>query len=155
MLALAESVESKRGKQPFAAWARKRLKRQVKEFIRCGQGNLHDVAALHEFRIAGKRLRYTIELVAAAFGKRLRKKLYPQLDAIQTKLGTVNDLSNFIDFLEAANQHTDQRPVKTQIRRFLRETRKALAEARQAWDDYWTPERIKQLKRQFKKVVRQ
>ena len=42
---------------------------------------------LHELRIAGKRLRYSIELFHSAFPAALREKAYPQVEQLQSGLG--------------------------------------------------------------------
>ncbi|NCX98214.1 MAG: CHAD domain-containing protein [Planctomycetia bacterium] len=49
---------------------------------------------LHDVRIAGKRLRYTLELVPEAFGGPMQTHLGPALARLQEVLGEVNDSFN-------------------------------------------------------------
>ena len=60
-------------------------------FFAAADGDLSDVKALHSFRIAGKRLRYAMELFAAAFPPAFREELYPLVEELQEKLGEIND----------------------------------------------------------------
>jgi CHAD domain-containing protein len=55
-----------------------------------------DVAAaslddLHRLRIAAKRLRYSIEIFHSAASSALRLEVYPQVEELQERLGTLND----------------------------------------------------------------
>jgi CHAD domain-containing protein len=51
----------------------------------------HAAAELHELRIAGKRLRYAIEIFHSAGAPELRADVYPQIEELQERLGAVND----------------------------------------------------------------
>jgi CHAD domain-containing protein len=53
-----------------------------------------DWARLHEVRIAGKRLRYTLELAPESFGAPVHTHLSPALGRLQETLGDVNDSYN-------------------------------------------------------------
>lgn len=53
-----------------------------------------DWEMLHEVRIAGKRLRYTLEVVEDCFGAALEAHLAPALAQLQEVLGGVNDSFN-------------------------------------------------------------
>src|SRR5262245_44384184 len=50
-------------------------------------GNLDDYAQLHQVRIAGKRLRYPMEIFVDCFPPQFRVQLYPAVDAMQEILG--------------------------------------------------------------------
>ena len=54
----------------------------------------NDWEMLHEVRIAGKRLRYTVEVVEDCFGPALEAHLTPALTRLQEVLGAVNDSFN-------------------------------------------------------------
>jgi CHAD domain-containing protein len=58
-----------------------------------------DWAELHGVRIAGKRLRYSLELVRDCFGESLDATLAPALASLQETLGTVNDSCNAASLL--------------------------------------------------------
>jgi len=65
----------------------------------CGRGE-GDWAHLHEVRIAGKRLRYALELVQPCFGGLVSEDIEPALAALQETLGAVNDSFNALQLLE-------------------------------------------------------
>lgn len=49
------------------------------------------IAQLHQLRIAGKRLRYSIELFYGAFAAEMRTDVYPLVEDLQDRLGKLND----------------------------------------------------------------
>ena len=53
--------------------------------------NLEDYAHLHQVRIAGKRLRYAMEVFADCFSLSFRESLYPRVEDMQEMLGRAND----------------------------------------------------------------
>jgi CHAD domain-containing protein len=54
-------------------------------------GNLDDYPHLHKVRIAGKRLRYAMEVFANCFTRPFRDVLYPAVEEMQEILGEAND----------------------------------------------------------------
>jgi CHAD domain-containing protein len=54
-------------------------------------GDLSDYANLHQVRIAGKRLRYAMEVFADCFDTSFRDILYPKIEEMQEVLGRAND----------------------------------------------------------------
>ena len=54
-------------------------------------GDLEDYAHLHQVRIAGKRLRYAMEVFADCFALSFREELYPSVEEMQEVLGRAND----------------------------------------------------------------
>jgi CHAD domain-containing protein len=75
----------------FREWAVKQLASATAPFFNAVPDETADAAALHQFRIRAKALRYTIELVASAFGPELRDSVYPVVEEIQERLGRVQD----------------------------------------------------------------
>lgn len=142
-----------RGTSPrFGKWARKQLRRVTREFFAAEPLTLDDLPTLHQFRIRGKDLRYAIELLAPAFPRRLRTKLYPEIEQLQEHLGGVNDHAVAIERLEA--WHRQATPERAH--RFLaeRETeRRRLHNALYAFARWWSPRRSKEVARQFDKLV--
>jgi CHAD domain-containing protein len=53
--------------------------------------DLDDYGQLHRVRIAGKRLRYAMEIFAECFAEPFRAKLYPAVEEMQEILGRAND----------------------------------------------------------------
>lgn len=82
-------VESK--KPLYRDWAIGRFSEVGDRFMAALPRETSDVAALHQFRIRAKGVRYAIELVAPAFDPELRKQLYPIMEELQQRLGRVQD----------------------------------------------------------------
>ena len=53
--------------------------------------DLDDYGNLHQVRIAGKRLRYAMEVFADCFEERFRTETYPAIEEMQEILGRAND----------------------------------------------------------------
>lgn len=53
--------------------------------------DLNDYHNLHQVRIAGKRLRYAMEVFSACFAEKFRSVLYPRIEEMQELLGRAND----------------------------------------------------------------
>lgn len=79
------------GEQRFGNWADQQMRIARDEFFAAAGGDLSDVEGLHSLRIAGKKLRYTLELLASALGAPLRERVYPMVKDLQDRLGQLND----------------------------------------------------------------
>ena len=82
------------GRERFQEWA---LRRYEESADRCRAAEAGcdletaDVEALHDLRLAGKKLRYEIELLAAVLPDDVKTRVYPSLVETQDRLGTVSD----------------------------------------------------------------
>ena len=83
--------DKKRKRVLFANWAQRRLTSTAEEFFAAQPSDSHDYLALHQFRVCGKGLRYVMELLAGAFAADFRKEVYPRVEELQERLGTIND----------------------------------------------------------------
>ncbi len=70
--------------------------------------DLRELATLHQLRILGKRLRYSLELLQPCLPERFRRDLYPRLQTFQDQLGDLNDLH------EIALRLTELRPKESE-----------------------------------------
>lgn len=75
---------------PQREWVRASLAAALEDFLAAEPAERDDLAALHRFRIAGKRLRYTLELIGDGGGPAVRE-LYPDVEALQSLLGGIQD----------------------------------------------------------------
>ena len=74
--------------------------------------DLSDADNLHKVRIAGKRLRYAMEILAGCFLPSFREKLYPAIETMQEILGRANDSRFAISRLEELrDQFEHNRPT--------------------------------------------
>ena len=67
------------------------LSQLLKDLDRAIAADLTDYENLHRVRIAGKRLRYAMEVFAESFPPALRETLYPDVEQMQEILGLAND----------------------------------------------------------------
>jgi len=94
---LARTVEAVRPPQDDPAptilvdLARPMLFDRLHDLEQAALGDLNDYAQLHQVRIAGKRLRYAMEVFADCFDPTFRDKLYPRVEHLQDILGRAND----------------------------------------------------------------
>ena len=79
------------GGKTLAALARTKLARLRERLEEAASGDLNDYAHLHQVRIAGKRLRYAMEVFADCFAPPFREELYPRVEEMQEVLGRAND----------------------------------------------------------------
>ncbi|HXG08289.1 MAG TPA: CHAD domain-containing protein [Gemmataceae bacterium] len=104
---LAETVaavhrpRSDSGPRTLIDLARPLLTRLLKELDQAAARDLENYDNLHQVRIAGKRLRYAMEVFAACFDPPFREELYPAVEEMQEILGRANDSHVAIGRLEA------------------------------------------------------
>src|SRR5579875_1354355 len=120
----------------------------LKELEQAALADLSEYAQLHQVRIAGKRLRYAMEVFADCFDPTFRETLYPRIEQLQEILGRANDshvaIERLIDLRNHLRTicptawprlqpgfeqllHAHQRRVPQERRRFLQ------------WWDQWHP----------------
>jgi CHAD domain-containing protein len=104
---------ARRGGRSLGEFASQILAAHVRELDDAvARVDFDDLGLLHELRIAGKRLRYSFELLAAAVTPAARETLYPVLCEMQEILGiahdawqAVNRLDQVIDSVTAMRPH--------------------------------------------------
>jgi CHAD domain-containing protein len=154
-------------KADFATAAQVALPPVVDDFFAAAGAHLGEIEALHRFRIESKRLRYAIELLAAAFPPPLRDEVYPVVETLQEKLGAVNDhataAARYRQWARSAKTpavgrlHDAMAPVSDVPVSLLLDWAgaedAALARARAAFSDWWTDARAKQLRQQLRQLA--
>lgn len=82
---------SRRAVPPFGAVCRQQLATLARPFFAGAKKNLRIFENLHQLRIAGKQLRYALELAAPVVPPRPLQQLYDALNDAQERLGVVCD----------------------------------------------------------------
>jgi CHAD domain-containing protein len=151
--ALLDGIRSQgkaKGKRKFGSQAPRYLKPVLDKFLKASKADLSHDEVLHNLRIRTKKLRYTMEIVEVAFGRGFRRKLYPQIVALQDLLGAVNDHATaktlFADWA-AKSENAEERAFFEGV--LLAET-KAHADLRRTFHAVWKPRTFKTLQRQFR-----
>jgi CHAD domain-containing protein len=132
--------------ESFRGWAASQLAASAKSFFEGLPDDAADTAALHQFRIRGKELRYTIELVVAAMGPDLKNEHYPVVEELQERLGQVQDhvtaISHLCKWAEAAGNSEHQ----VVLHEIALEERERLIDAVGDYQSWWTGERAATLR---------
>lgn len=143
---------SKRARDRFAAFARRRLQRAVRRTFRAAACDLRDLRALHRFRLRSKALRYTIEVLAAAFPSVLRDELYPEIEKLQDRLGAILDHDGAIQQLpELATSDASRGRVDA----LCAERRDARDRELAAFREFWSEDRALALRARFRAVLKE
>lgn len=123
------------GRKTIAQWAPRRLRKAIERFIEKAPNSFTHADELHPLRVEGKRLRYTLELLAAGLPAEDYERIYLSLEELQDRLGLINDHASAIDRLRAAdiqdraaidqlveNEHADMQQEIEQAATWFRES---------------------------------
>jgi CHAD domain-containing protein len=138
----------------FGNWARQTLRPTVDAFFAALPADPDDELALHQFRIRGKKLRYAMESLAGAFPDPFRTTLYPVLEALQDRLGNINDLVAARTRLEKQIEGAQGRHGHSR-KRLLAQVEGQLIGARQEFAAWCTPELVGELRDGFAALLGQ
>lgn len=143
----------KRDRKPeyatFGPWARRRFVKPARQFFQSQPADLNDYAALHQFRIRGKALRYAMELLAPAFPNSFRKDLYPRVEELQDLLGAINDHVAGIAQLEKWQDLAGTDGERELLGKRADHERDQLQAATEKFAAWWTEERAAKLRREL------
>jgi CHAD domain-containing protein len=143
---LVNQVHCPRGDATFGRWARIGTERAAAAFFTAAAGNLDDLTELHQFRIAGKHLRYVLEYSAGAFGPEVRTSLYPEVERMQSLLGIVNDHASALAHYETWRSEWNDEELKALVDEQIAVERSGLDDARREFFRWWTPQRATDLR---------
>jgi CHAD domain-containing protein len=120
------------------------LRTLLRDLHEAASGDLTDYGHLHQVRIAGKRLRYAMEVFADCFGPPFRDQLYPAVEEMQEILGRANDshvaaqkLKQLREPLRRAGSDVWRR-LKPGIEGLLRAHQRRLPKERQRFLAWWS-----------------
>jgi CHAD domain-containing protein len=144
-----------RDEPTFAELANSQLCRVAADFFAIASERPRRAAKLHAMRIAGKQLRYALELFAAAVTG-LRDEIYPVIEQIQQRLGSANDHSVGAQHLAAwGHRRADaSKACDAEFHAHVENEKKKAAAARRAFRQWWTTDRCASLKRRFDELMR-
>jgi CHAD domain-containing protein len=137
----------------FVDWVRAHLPITLEEFFAAVPVDHTDAAALHRFRIRGKQLRYAMELLAGAFPEQFRTILYPTVEALQERLGEINDLATVKTRLQEKIATADDAADVAAWRRLLAQERAQLDRAQCAFCEWCTPAMLSELRQGFEALL--
>jgi CHAD domain-containing protein len=151
---LIETVASRPSRERFTAYAERRFPVLLERFFKRADRRLADPDEIHHLRIAGKKLRYALEIFAVAFPAAAREECQAALESLQEKLGKFTDhaaaADRFRRWLREDGMAADREALES-LRRW--EDHRA-EKARRAFVKWWKPARRRALRRQFEQTLR-
>ncbi len=140
------------GRPRYGSFARKRLQLVARKFFTTA-GPFRKASQLHQFRILGKRLRYSLDLFADALSPQPRDRCLKRLRNMQEALGDFTDHAAAADrFTQLTREPLDATTLEL-VDSLRREEHQLARLARRRFDTWWTNDRRKTLKRLFRKAV--
>jgi CHAD domain-containing protein len=137
----------------FHNWAETQLAQAAECFFAALPNQNSDLSALHQFRIRGKQLRYSFELLASAFGPELRETQYPIVQELQEQLGQINDCVAADARLRRWRRKIDAPADLEVVDRLIVRQRVMLDESLAEYRAWWTPERSESLRQGLAALV--
>jgi CHAD domain-containing protein len=132
---------STRAAPAFRTWCRQQIAPLGAAFFALAAGELAADRQFHALRIAGKRLRYGLELAATAMPPRAHRQLHDELIAVQDRLGEVCDhmvaVGRLRNWIAAARKSGQRRKLAALLDR----EQAHLAASRRRFLDWWSPTR--------------
>jgi CHAD domain-containing protein len=141
------------GEVRFDQWATDRMRQEIEPFLAAAAADLSNADALHKFRIAGKRLRYAMELLASAFPEAFRKELYPQIQDLQDQLGQLNDHATAQVRLQHWIDESRDPEEAAYLRDMLAQEQQHFDQSRREFFAWWDRPRETQLRESFVSLV--
>ena len=128
--------------QPFGEWAHRQMGRQWEVFLLSIPGDQPHPEELHRLRIAGKRLRYSMELLAAGLPPRVRKEIYPSVTHLQTKLGEIQDHAVAAERLKAWRKKRQRKSERLLLAQLQQQERDQYQTKSKAFAQQWRREHL-------------
>lgn len=148
-VALRAKAWSSTAEWRFGGWARMRLRPIVAQFFDSLPPHDASAEALHQLRIRGKELRYVMELLAGAFPRSFRARLYPIAETLQEKLGAINDRASALLHLQQSLETAEDADESAELRTLIDEESAALEQARREFWAWWTPALQEEMRHRF------
>lgn len=140
---------SSREAPAYGDWCRQQIEPLGEQFLLLASQDLSDDQRLHKFRLAGKRLRYALELTGPAISPQLQQELYDELSAVQDRLGKVCDHMTATErvrkWLAESRKIADQQKLIGLVRK----EQQALAASRRKFAQWWSAARLTRMTRKW------
>ena len=135
-------------------WAKKQLRDAIKRFYHALPSDSNDLHSVHCFRIRTKELRYTIELLNAAFPVERTCSVFPLVETLQQRLGDINDRAVTISILNELSVRASKRRDRIKLKQKRTRETKRLEEALASFQKWWTLERQDELLNSLRRLTK-
>jgi CHAD domain-containing protein len=154
-VARAREVPGFSCEETFSASAERVVAVRAAEVFEHSEGvlDMDEIEALHDMRVATRRLRAALEVFAPAFPAKRQRKALKRVKALADALGERRDCDVAIEFLSGfagEAPEADRAAVEALIERLRQEQR----EANEELAPYVVPRRLKKLRRRLRKLVK-
>ncbi len=137
----------------FDCFAHKAIQRVIEPYLRAAEGELQDAAAMHVFRIQSKQVRYAMEIFGSAFDEEFRTQLYPLIEALQNRLGAINDHVTAQTYFAAWHAQAESPAVRAALETGMDREQQDLEASSREFLQWWTPARRDDLCQRLKRYV--
>jgi CHAD domain-containing protein len=108
-------------------------------------GESSDNAALHQFRIRAKALRYAVELLAAGINPLLMEEQYPVIKELQDRLGGINDRVAWACRFRTWESEASDDAQRQTLQSLIADNAVRLADDVRSFQQWWTTDRLQRL----------
>ncbi len=129
----------------FAQFGQTALKSASRKVFQLAELHQPTTPQLHQLRIAGKRLRYSIELFHGVFPKELRNEVYPFVEKLQDRLGGLNDHATAQALFQSWLVDLPPGGQAAYLAQRISEEYECALQIREEFLHWWTPRRIAKL----------
>jgi CHAD domain-containing protein len=142
---------SSRDAPTFSTFCHQQVRPLADEFFQLAAADLSDTETLHALRIAGKHLRYALELAPATMPAREHQQLCTSLNTVQERLGKVCDQLTSIDHVRNCASQSKKKAHRRQLEKLAQKEQRRLDKLLAKLLRWW-PEQRRRLERQWQKV---
>jgi len=146
---LLENVARRRRQPDFGDYASRHFKPMVADFFDVADGTLRHAAEMHAVRIQGKKLRYALEIFAAALPGKAVARCRKSLEMMQQSLGEFTDHAAAADRLARWARRADAGANREFLAILRREETALAAAARKKFTRWWNSDRRRSLRKRL------
>jgi triphosphatase len=137
----------------FADYAGRRFPLLLDRFFEQADRKLKQAAEIHQLRIAGKKLRYALEIFAPVFPPSARQACSEALERLQETLGEFTDHASAADRFRRWAREDDVGPDRDALATLRRLEDRRADKARRAFVKWWKPSRRRALRKRFERSL--
>jgi len=150
---LLARIPSGPDQRSFAAYVRDRFRPLVERFFAKADRKLRDDDDVHRLRIAGKKLRYALEIFAPVFPQRELVRCQDALERLQETLGDFTDHASAADRFRRLSREGRTGLDPAALADLRRAESKLAAEARRTFVKWWNGARRRELRRTIERSL--
>jgi CHAD domain-containing protein len=132
-----------------AEYGRQAIREAYDPFAQLADLNNPTPDDLHQLRIAGKRLRYALEIFHGIFSADMREEIYPQIEELQERLGTINDHATAQALFQSWLGEMPADGLSAAVAKRVVKEHKSLERHRDKFLEWWSTERQERIQAYF------